>query len=76
MKRVFYILLCRIDWLTLVLLDRAIACAHCGQTLDPIDFIHQNVVVINLPWQDHLHCEARIERNALAKVQARNSSGF
>lgn len=56
--------------------ERTIACAHCGQTLDPFDFIHQNAVVINRAWQDHAHVkremnEMQVRVTALKKEEKR-----
>jgi len=40
--------------------ERTIVCAHCGQALDPFDFIHKSALVINRAWQDHAHVTREI----------------
>jgi len=33
--------------------ERSVACTHCGQVLDPFDYLLSNAVTINRAWQDH-----------------------
>ncbi|RFP32463.1 hypothetical protein [Duganella sp. BJB476] len=40
--------------------ERSIACAECGQVLDPFDYLLTNAATINRAWQDHGYVKREI----------------
>ncbi len=40
--------------------DRTIACAECGQALEPFDYLLTNAMTINRAWQDHSYVKREI----------------
>lgn len=40
--------------------ERTIACARCGQTLDPFDYLLTNAVVLQRAWQDHSYVKREL----------------
>ena len=40
--------------------ERAVACAKCGQALDPFDFLLSNAAVLQRAWQDHAYVKREL----------------
>jgi hypothetical protein len=56
--------------------ERTVACAKCGQLLDPFNFLLSNAVTLQRAWQDHAHVKREMQGmqervTALKKEEAR-----
>lgn len=40
--------------------ERAIACARCGQALDPFNYLLSNAVTLQRAWQDHSYVKREL----------------